>query len=299
VSIILISHWFGAPWPPWVDFFFISAAANSKVQFLVLTDQKRPASGSSDNLTFREISFDDYKRQISKQLKVDLSRIDPYKLCDIKPAIGFLHEEDSRGYSHYGYHDIDVIFGDLGPFLSLATEKDVDIVSAHGDRLAGHLCVFRNRRVVRESFRRIPRWRKQFADPKYRVLDEYAYERAVGKRRWQTWHRSPLSIIFSEQYATVDAGMPWLDGKTSSPQHWIWRDGRLTNDENGLVEFTYLHFMNWKENRWRKVERFGTAPWPLLDDIVKVDWRDAAREGFTISPNGIESPRDTLSGIRN
>ena len=34
------------------------------------------------------------------------------------------------------------------------------------------------------------------------------------------------------------------------PGRWFWRDGRLMNERYQEREFLYLHFMNWKSDRW-------------------------------------------------
>ena len=50
---------------------------------------------------------------------------DPYKLCDLKPAYGHIHERDIAGYRFFGYGDIDIVYGQISDFY---TGKLVSIV---------------------------------------------------------------------------------------------------------------------------------------------------------------------------
>ena len=73
---------------------------------------------------------------------------------------------------------------------------------------------------------------------------------------------------------------------------WLWEKGRLTNEFYPLHPFMYLHFMSWHSSRWYEsqadVQPGATAPWTRLDDIVQLDWRDARKNGFMVSPRGIQ-----------
>ena len=49
----------------------------------------------------------------------------------------------------------------------------------------------------------------------------------------------------------------------------------------------YLHFMNWKSNRWLpKNLRDAPAAWTSLDKLVQIDIEQARKNGFQISPQG-------------
>ena len=44
-------------------------------------------------------------------MQVTLDR--PYKLCDFKPAYGFIFGEYLKEYDYWGHCDIDIVWGDL------------------------------------------------------------------------------------------------------------------------------------------------------------------------------------------
>lgn len=85
-SILKIIPYFGK-WPEWIDFYLESCRHNPDINWLFYTDCARPATAPA-NVQFIEISFEDYKQLISTRLRIDFNPTHPYKLCDLKPAMG-------------------------------------------------------------------------------------------------------------------------------------------------------------------------------------------------------------------
>jgi hypothetical protein len=80
----------------------------------------------------------------------------------------------------------------------------------------------------------------------------------------------------------------WSDGTMDYPQRWFWNNGRLTNDRDGDREFILLHFMRWKTARYMQAPPTPSeGAWVGLKNIMQIDWRKAAAQGFCISPAGI------------
>jgi hypothetical protein len=42
----------------------------------------------------------------------------PYIMVEFKPALGHIFAEYLKGYSHWGYSDLDILFGDLPRFIT-------------------------------------------------------------------------------------------------------------------------------------------------------------------------------------
>ena len=63
----------------------------------------------------------------------------PYKLCDYRPIFGLIFEDYLSGYDFWGHVDPDVIYGDLGHFIT-------DYLLNKYGRLfrRGHLTLYRN-----------------------------------------------------------------------------------------------------------------------------------------------------------
>jgi hypothetical protein len=296
-SIIILINYFGQ-WPEWINLFIESCKLNPDINWTIYTDCGEPENKAA-NVTCRHITFDAYCELVSRQLGIKFHPDFSYKLCDIRPALGVIHRRDIVGYRFWGYGDLDVIYGNIRSVYSDDLLERYDVISSHEKLLAGHFSIFRNTWILRNAFRRIPKWRESMTSPEHAHFDEGQFSRLFWKLGPPPgfWKHINLTLnpycrraLFREQYSTTLIDMPWLDGTRSHPDTWFWRDGRITNDRDGDRQFLYLHFMNWKSPR--NIIPFpedGKAAWEKIDKVLKVDWREACRSGFCIGPSGISS----------
>jgi hypothetical protein len=289
-KVAILIPYFGK-WPAWIDFFVESARANRTIDWILFSDAQ-PPENRAPNVRYVTISFDDYKARLSEAFGHDLSAIHPYKLCDFKPALPFVHEKLVRGYDFVGFGDLDVIYGDLRSFYDDRTLDNFDVLSSHQDRVSGHLCLMRNIESLVTLFERVPGWKDALRAEEYICFDERKLFNALQPRRRSLVGRrradQPRSF-FHEAYSTPGA---------TDRMRWYWRKGVLTNEYYPQHPFMYLHFMSWHSNRWldsqAHVQAGADAPWRRLEKIVQLDWRDARTNGFMVSPKGIqpiEEPR--------
>lgn len=271
--LIMLCPYFGE-WPAWMNFFIESCKWNPDVRWRFYTDCGEPENRAK-NVDYMHIAFDDYKTLVRDRLAVAFDPNDPYKLCDLKPSLGFLHERDIIDYPFFGYGDIDVIYGRLCEFYNPFKLADFDVISTHPDWMSGHFAVLRNTFHLRRAFELIPNYREALNTPRYMEVDESKFGEIL---RELTKDRS----IFVERYSTVLSPRGWHDGTMNYPQRWFWRQGRLTNEDDQNRDFLYLHFMRWRSPRCAGP---GEGVW-IGRNIVQTDWRRAAVEGFCISPEG-------------
>ena len=98
------------------------------------------------------------------------------------------------------------------------------------------------------------------------------------------WKKRKLYL--KEQYTTPFTTIPWLDGSVNSahPSTWYYKHGIITNSRDGQRNFIYLHFMNFKNSRWRYD---GTkAPWENKSSVCFAEVSDM-EQGIEISEKGI------------
>ena len=95
-SIIFIIPYFGQ-WPEWFPFYLESCRINSDINWLFFSDCGLPPN-VPPNVQIREVSLFEYCRRVSGALGIEFVDVAPYKLCDIKPAYGLIHEKDIKGY---------------------------------------------------------------------------------------------------------------------------------------------------------------------------------------------------------
>jgi len=256
-SIRFIIPYFGC-WPFWMDFFLAGCARNPDIDWLFFTDCGIPQN-VPDNVTFIEIPYLEYCALVSGRLGIDFSPANPYKLCDIKPALGYIHAEHLDGYDFWAFGDIDVVYGNLRKYFTAERLATKDLFATHARRISGHLCLLRNTSTMREAFMRIPQWQERFADQAHQALDEGAFSRIfVRHKNWPEplrrfaarFNRWAQRSEFVESHSTFSI-LP--DGRRVVPQRWLLQNGRLTNSDLGDTELPYLHFLVWKNQHWKGV----------------------------------------------
>ncbi|MDR2092453.1 MAG: hypothetical protein LBP58_03930 [Azoarcus sp.] len=244
-------------WPFWMPLFLESCRYNPDIDWLFFSDCDVPANLPT-NVRIQCIAYADYCALVSERLDIDFRPENPYKLCDLRPALGYIHEESLANCDFWAFGDIDIIYGRLRKFFNNQRLQRYDLISNHARRISGHLCLIRNTPRMNNLFKIIPDWQQRFCGP-HQALDEGAFSRLF---LWRKNFPMPLfkfvglfnplrrKSIFLEAYSTPNASIRWTDGSKNFPLRWFWRKGRLTNDKDGQREFPYLHFMVWK-NEWR------------------------------------------------
>lgn len=281
--ILFLIPYFGA-WPPWINHFVETCRTNRTIDWILIGDSPAPEN-TARNVRHLQMEFADYKHLVAKRLGIAFDPAQPYKLCDIRPALGLIHADLARGYDFIGFGDIDVIYGDLRAFFDPLTLSLYDVFSSHADRISGHLCLMRNTPEVTQAFMRARGWAKSLGRREYSAFDEQGFYRVFRPARRDLigrLTRNPHRVLFRETYSTP--------GPTQR-MAWYWQDGRLTNEFYPHHALMYLHFMSWHSNRWYSsqphVAPGAQAPWNKLPHIVQADWRRARANGFMISPAGI------------
>lgn len=278
--LVMLCPYFGR-WPKWINFFVESCKWNPDIQWRIYTDCGKPEN-QADNVDIVPISFEDYKGLVRERLKIAFDPAGPYKLCDIKPALGAIHQRDIADYPFFGYCDIDVIYGDISRFYAKEKFADLDVISTHPERLSGHFAVLRNTSALRRAFERIPDYHAMLEAEQVIGMDESGFSEIF-------LNSSKERTLFVERHSTVLCWRGWHDATMNYPQHWFWRRGQLTNDRDGERQFLYLHFMRWQSARWiNDPPQPGEAAWAGRE-IIHTDWRSACRDGFCISPAGFTS----------
>lgn len=285
-SIIIIIPYFGK-WPFWMPFFIESCRANPNINWLLLGDCD-VLDDLPNNVEQRFFAFVDYCAFVSECLGINFNPSNPYKLCDLKPALGFIHEADVASYDFWGFSDLDLIYGDLRSYFSDERLRKYKVLSTHERRISGHFCLLRNEPELNSLFWKIPDFVRRAEDPKNHALDEGGFSRIF---LWRKNFPKPLFELvglfnrwrrvaeFEEAFSTPNGIRPWTDGTQDYPAYWVWRNGRLQNAKDGARQFPYLHFLVWKKD-WQQSSQ------PMSYEQAQVlasrrNWR-IDRDGFHI-----------------
>ena len=269
-QILIFVLWFGA-WPAWARFYFASCRYNPTVNWLIITDCE-PLPDTPENVSFLKTTLSQYRRFVSNRLSINCEWSDAYKLCDIRPLLGYLHPDLIDGFDCWGYTDIDVIYGNIRSIYTPQVLQH-EIISSHPNIAAGHFTLIRNIPRLNLSFTRVRGWKNLISRKAHRGFDEYQWShlftpvQGTYYKRLKQRIRSPYMKVdryFVEQHSTSLIPLPWIDGTCNYPKAWYWREGRLTAERAENREFLYCHFTHFASNR--QVLN-GIAPWTLLDRI--------------------------------
>lgn len=169
-SIGIVIPWFG-PWPPWTEYFLLSCRANPSVNWILFSDQAAPAN-LPDNVKCIPMKISEWVEMAENKLKCRIRVNHPYKICDLKPAYGYIFSEYLQEYTFWGYGDMDLVYGNFRRLLSSTEMSAADVISMHSGFIPAHLCLLRNTPEINHLFTLGGRYRKAFAHPDYLGFDE-------------------------------------------------------------------------------------------------------------------------------
>ncbi|SEA01279.1 hypothetical protein SAMN05216331_11472 [Porphyromonadaceae bacterium KH3R12] len=175
-KIAFIIVYFGEfPW--FFRYFLHSGIRNPSIDFIILTDNT-PVSTPSGNIKFIHYSIDQFNRDASRVLNMDIHIEKGYKLCDFKPAYGYIFSSLIENYDFWGYCDIDLIFGNIRNFMSSRILNQYDVISARHDYLTGCFALYRNQDYYNTLFMHSKDYTTVFTNQKSFFFDEtnYAFE---------------------------------------------------------------------------------------------------------------------------
>lgn len=263
-------------WPFYWTLWAQSAAKNTQFDFLVLTDLPRPTL-VPHNVHIIYMELPKLQAALSKVIDVRLANLHYHKLCDFKPFYGLAFPELLRPYKYWGYCDIDLFFGNLGPLAERADSGEFDFISPFNFTV-GHCTLMRNDPQINEIALGIADLKARCCEPDTTFMDEGAISQAglaAGARCAvvlnldQEW-RKPKPFLGATARADGSlAGMPgWFlihyeNGRV------LWYDKDLQSHE-----MVYFHFMGMKAARyWRELgncdlENFSFSSYGIIPGLL-------------------------------
>lgn len=146
-KILFICPYFGILPKQHMEIWLQSCCMNPSIDWLIITDDKTNYN-YPENVRIVYYTFSEMKDYIQSKFKFKINLDRPYKLCDFKPAYGYIFSEYAYGYDFWGHCDIsDCIFGNLRKFLN-------DNLLNTNDKIGflGHMTLYRNNDEVNKRF---------------------------------------------------------------------------------------------------------------------------------------------------
>lgn len=247
-KICLILPYFGNL-PSMFPFFLQSCCFNNHIDFLIFTNpsNKESLCLSNDNIRLFYIEWSDFVKKIQSKFDFPISLNSPYKLCDYKPAYGYLFQEYLSVYDYWGHCDCDLIWGDLS-VLNNYIEKGYDRIGEYG-----HLILYKNTDEVNSWFKTltaagVPSYKEIYSSDINFSFDEFAGMNILV----QANHKNTFSnrmfddIIFYKKNFWSRREFDGNDTKWDSVffkyeegklYRYVWRNGGWKYDESLYVHF--------------------------------------------------------------
>ena len=116
-SVALILSYYGK-FPNYFPLWLKSAGANPSFTFMIFTDNDMSSYNIPSNVHVHSMTLEEIRARAARHLDFEPVLNVPYKLCDYKPMYGLIFEDYLCGYDFWGHVDPDIIWGDLGHFIT-------------------------------------------------------------------------------------------------------------------------------------------------------------------------------------
>lgn len=136
-KLIFIIPYFGE-FNNYFQLFLNSCEKNPEINWLIFTDDKKKYN-YPPNIKVEYTTFKLIKENIQKKFDFKIKLERPYKLCDYRPAYGYIFEEYLNEYEYWGYCDTDILFGNIKIQLFPLLEKKYDKLF-----FLGHCSIYKN-----------------------------------------------------------------------------------------------------------------------------------------------------------
>lgn len=216
------------------------------------------------NLILKQTTWNDYKRLVSNKLNISYNPPSLYKLTDLKPFLGLIHEEDLKGYDWWGFGDIDLVYGDMSMLINVQMLSKYSLITTHNYHIAGHCTFMRNDVYYNTLCLKINNWEMRLGDDTHYGFDEAEWSNLVYSaiKYPLAIHRRVVKYIYPNSFnAFMDVANRIIHpkelfkeyGTSPAPKRglfWIYdsRQGKIMSSSGR--ELPYLHFLFFKKTPW-------------------------------------------------
>lgn len=286
--------------PNYFQLFLNSCRENKEFNWLIFTDDDTKFEYPL-NVTKFSMQMSDLKIIISEKFDFSIKINDPHKLCDLKPAYGYIFEEYIKKYDFWGHCDVDLVFGRLSNFIT------DDLLDKY-DKLfcLGHCILYKNNftnnRVFMKPVNGEYWYKESFSNEKTTIFDEtYGGNKNVNTI-YSYYNKNILSEDLSMNSLIAPANFTKItyDGKNNNyikenrvNALYIWDKGKVlryyVREKKFIIEeFMYMHFQARKMkivgniNEEEKYKILGDGFYPLeVDEVNKRNFKKIRRKIYS------------------
>lgn len=276
MKVIFILPYFGK-FPAYFPLYLLSCEWNKDFEWLILTDD-HTRYNYPDNVHVEYMSFQQLGELVQHKFDFQISLDHPYKLCDYRPAYGYIFSDYLKEYDFWGHCDPDCIWGNLSQYITPELLLKYDKIFTHG-----HLTLYRN----------TPENNMRFTLP---CRGEAGYYKKVFSRS--------EAYIFDEQYIKSvnnifeDHGFPFLTQSIVAdinPYHTNFRLDRYNFDKkNYEIDAVRKQVFFWDKGHLKRIYVSGKTE--IIDEFGYIHLQKRkmkpvelkSRTSFLITPEGFQ-----------
>lgn len=261
--------------------FLKSCENNPEFEWLFVTDAAFPCAVPL-NVHVQRTTLNALKQRIEKKIGFSISLEAPYKICDFRPAFGFIFEEELKGFDFWGWGDVDLVYGKLSNFIT-------DEILDRFDKIypCGHLSMIKNteenNKAFMENIRGTLDYHKVFKSPNSMIFDEYKGLNetflATGRKVYGKIDFADMDIVYTRfrtaDWKTIRKVFPDFLFKQFIPKNYRNQIFFVNNGnayriyvEHGRIEYQELVYIHYRKK---------------IDCANDIDYN----KGFYITKNGI------------
>lgn len=260
--------------------FLDSCSYNKDYDWIIFTDDNEEYC-YPDNVIVHKTTFEEMCKYIASKFPFSITIEVPYKLCDFKPAYGFIFEEYLTQYSFWGYCDVDLILGCLNNFIDESDFLNYDKIG-----ILGHLTLIRNTKKFRNAFLKSLNGEK-IAQKVYTSKKNHSFDEEFKQSINNIFEEYNYPIRYKEYEANIytkssnfkivrlnlETKKYEVERKTNS--FFEWNRGELKrykmlNNIIEIKEYMYIHMQS--------------RPMKIKGELVQI----RKREQYKIIPNAFE-----------
>lgn len=263
--------------PTHFEVFVKTCKNNVNYDWIIFSDDKEKYD-LPDNVKIINMSFNELQELIQSKFSFKISLQKPYKLCDYKPAYGYIFEKyiPTEKYKFWGHCDLDIIIGNLDKFLT-------DEILEKYDKLfcLGHMILYKNtyenNRIFMQDYNGKILYKEAFSTNEITVFDETH----GGRNNVNSIFETKNKLIYTKDLAlnikilptkftkvTFDYKKYDYDIEPYKKAIYIWEKGNLyriflRNNQLIREDFLYAHFQQRKmkfDKKILKLNQFKIVP---------------------------------------
>ena len=245
-KVCFINPYFGL-FPKHFNYWLECCRRNPDYTWIIITDSNENYDYPT-NVRIIKTYLSELKKRIEKLVGFTVCLDKPYKLCDVRPLFGDLFSKEIEEYTHWGYCDFDLIFGNLNHFFSDDILERYDKVSA-----MGHMTVLKKTESIVNLYKTC-NYRKVLQDNRNRTFDELMFSPNINELIVDHNLKLKKTVEYSDIGATNYNFhlFKYISGKKTTKEDYkptifwytngILYKAYLNNEKVLMEEIAYVHF---------------------------------------------------------